>query len=280
MYYLRLAAYTESVMSYRGQVYVNKGIAQFARDHGVTERSVSIALGRGQSFDQIAERARMKAGIPKKVILDRKKAGAGVGTGTGAGDVIETGGYISAREMRERKKETLESRVKGAIVDKSGRNGGSTGGKIHGNPRVFTSEDLDDNVPRDPETGETYPQAKIRHEIARANERELIVAQRRGELAPVVQMNRWFSGCILQARDIFLRLGPELRDRLAASTDPAECEQLVLEEVTRGLRAMRVFSSGVKTAEEVAELEEVDGDRSTGGKDSRDGKDRSTEDTG
>jgi hypothetical protein len=187
---------------------------------------------RGDTYDQIATRARMREGLPQKSMTPRKAAGQTTGQ-----TERTASGYVSAREMRERKereKKTLESRAAG--------NG-------HVAPRVVSSDDLfsddRDALFRDPETGETFPQAKIRHEIARANERELIVAQRRGQLAPVARINQWFSGCILQARDIFSRLGPELRDRLAATTDPAECERLVGEEIARGLAAMKLFSTGI-----------------------------------
>jgi hypothetical protein len=88
---------------------------------------------------------------------------------------------------------------------------------------------------------ESFNQAQRRKEVAIADLRELELKQKRGELVPVSDVNAFVSGMIVRARDILLRLAPELRDRLATCTDPLECEGMVTDEVYRALRELSEY---------------------------------------
>lgn len=90
-------------------------------------------------------------------------------------------------------------------------------------------------------SGETIARAQLRKEIALANNRELEYFQKRQLLVPVAHVNRWFGGVIIQARDALLRLPAELRDRIAAETDPIECERVIREKLVEVLKRLRTM---------------------------------------
>ena len=49
------------------------------------------------------------------------------------------------------------------------------------------------------------------------------------------EVELWAKGMVIKAREALSRIGSELRDRLAAETDPVECERLVESEIRRAL---------------------------------------------
>ena len=85
---------------------------------------------------------------------------------------------------------------------------------------------------------ESLQQAQRRREVAVADLRELELAQKRGELLQASEVNAFISGMILRARDILLRIAPELRDRLATCSNAIECERMIDDEVRRALREL------------------------------------------
>jgi hypothetical protein len=91
---------------------------------------------------------------------------------------------------------------------------------------------------------ETLFEAQRRKEIALADLRELELAVKRGELAPVAEVNAFVSSMILRARDIVSRIAPELRDRLAKETDPIRIQELIEVETTRALTQLSQFKGG------------------------------------
>jgi len=99
-----------------------------------------------------------------------------------------------------------------------------------------------DDIDSDP-ADESYPDAQRRKEIALANERELRVSVMRKDLVPKQELESWYSGLVVKARDILLRIGPELRDRLAACVDPVKCEGMVDDEVRRALTTLCTVSA-------------------------------------
>ena len=86
---------------------------------------------------------------------------------------------------------------------------------------------------------EVLAEAQRRKETALADKAELDVLQRRGELVPLATVNAWMASGIIRCRDILLRIGPELRDRMAVETDPVKCEKMVVEEVVRALSQLK-----------------------------------------
>lgn len=88
---------------------------------------------------------------------------------------------------------------------------------------------------------ETYTEAETRHKIACADKVELENAVKRGELVSVADVNQWVAGMILRGRDVLLRIGPELKDKLALETDPISIEQMIDSEVRRALRSLQEY---------------------------------------
>jgi hypothetical protein len=86
---------------------------------------------------------------------------------------------------------------------------------------------------------ENVRDAKTRKETALADLAELQVAEKKSELIPYADVNKWVSTNIIRARDILLRISPELRDRLAAETDPVKCGELIDAEVYRALAELK-----------------------------------------
>lgn len=89
--------------------------------------------------------------------------------------------------------------------------------------------------------GESYSEAQRRKEVALANLRELELNVKSGDLTPVSEINAWVAGMIIEARNILLRIAPELRDRLAIETDPAEIDKLISAEIDRALYQLKSF---------------------------------------
>jgi hypothetical protein len=88
---------------------------------------------------------------------------------------------------------------------------------------------------------ETFIDAQTRKERALADLRELELAVKSGDLAPVAEVNAWVAGQILRARDILVRIAPELRDRLAQETNPNRVQELIDAEVNRALTALAEY---------------------------------------
>jgi len=86
---------------------------------------------------------------------------------------------------------------------------------------------------------ESHVAADRRKAVALADERELKVAQIRGDLVPVVTVNAWFGRQIIECRDGMLKIPSELRDRLAAETDPVRIEDMLLRSITQVLDRLR-----------------------------------------
>ena len=86
---------------------------------------------------------------------------------------------------------------------------------------------------------ESYNEALRREKIAAANIREIQEEKQRGELVPIVHVNAWFAGVVVKAREMGLRIGPELADRLALTTEPGKCAEMVSVEVRRMLGVLR-----------------------------------------
>jgi hypothetical protein len=84
-------------------------------------------------------------------------------------------------------------------------------------------------------TVSTLVQARTDREHYEAKLSELKYKAAAGDLAQVAPLNGWAVGMITEARNILLRIGPELKDKLANETDPHKCEEMVVSEVRRAL---------------------------------------------
>ena len=78
--------------------------------------------------------------------------------------------------------------------------------------------------------------AILRKEIALADQRELELQIRRGEMVSRHLMREWIAEGFVGAKNVLLKIAPELRNRLAAESDPARIEILIQAEVEAALR--------------------------------------------
>ncbi len=87
----------------------------------------------------------------------------------------------------------------------------------------------------------TLAHAQLMHEQAKAAEAAMRAQRLEGRLADVGKLNAWAAGMIVRARDILLRVGPELQDRLAQTSDPQACGALVTNEIVRALQQLSEY---------------------------------------
>jgi phage terminase Nu1 subunit (DNA packaging protein) len=84
-------------------------------------------------------------------------------------------------------------------------------------------------------------ESKARKAAADAELAELELAEARGELVSMADVNNWVAGMILRARDILVRIGPELCDRISQESDPIKVRSVIETEVTRALRELAKY---------------------------------------
>lgn len=102
-------------------------------------------------------------------------------------------------------------------------------------------------------TGETMLDVQLRKEIALADQRELELKIRREEMVSRDQMRQVIGATIISAKDVLLKIAPELKDRLAAESDPARIEALVQGEIEVALRTLAALMRQLaRSSEEVA----------------------------
>jgi hypothetical protein len=87
----------------------------------------------------------------------------------------------------------------------------------------------------------SYFEAQRLREWNRLKREELDLAERLESLVALAPINDWALGMIKKCREELLRIGPELRDRLAQEADPTACEQLVMQRVKRALHALAEY---------------------------------------
>lgn len=233
---------------------VNINVSSLARELGMSNSTVSTKLKSGMTPAQIRayavdRRAKVKAGM--KVIgpiTAELRAEAGIQTGTDVLRKLENNAAQPADRLVDRPPDKqldgLRRRFKVApipagpcdpaveqlvdtvaTVKPNGKANGRAAGMSAMSPVTREIEVL--------------AEAQRRKETALADKAELDVLQRRGELVPLATVNAWFAGAVVKARDILLRIGPELRDRLAVETDPIRVEAMVVEEVVRALSMLK-----------------------------------------
>lgn len=96
-------------------------------------------------------------------------------------------------------------------------------------------------VPRFSAGERNFNDAKTKREYIRLEREALELKRIKGELAPIGEVNAFVAGMVIKARDILLRIAPELKDRLAQQGNPHECEKLVGSEIERALNVLAEF---------------------------------------
>jgi hypothetical protein len=225
----------------------NVGVAALAREVGLAEPTVTVKLNRGMTPDQIRAQQAEKRGIGAGGLTDSEKGRSGP-TAPKQGERGESrSSYVPPNQRR--RPGVRPRPLPPDLPPKPAHTYAPPSGKLVAEVPTANGH-------------ESFYQARERKEIALADEKEFRVRQMQQELVPVVQMNAWMSGNILKARDIGLRIGPELRDRLAAETDPVECERMVAAEVERMLEALRTFpvEEAMRMGMGSSAVEEADGE--------------------
>jgi hypothetical protein len=87
----------------------------------------------------------------------------------------------------------------------------------------------------------TFAEAQRRREWLRVERDRIELMRKRSELVPIAEINAFVAGMIIRAREILVRIAPELKDRLAQTANPHECETLVAGEVFRALNELAEY---------------------------------------
>lgn len=229
------------------------GVSRLAKELGVHPGTVSRKMGKGMTEAQIrADADTRKRQIAVGEVVRGRVTGTRLDPSSGrvrevapVASPFVAKEYVPALGLRVRKggrvgtavEEQTDTNSRVAIVGER-----STIGTRDG--IGWTGADRPGAV-TDGRTGETKIQAELRKEVALASLRELELRQKSGELVDVGHVNAWMGTCIVAARNALLRVGPELRDRLAAETDPVRIEGLINGEVERALGMLKLLDRPV-----------------------------------
>lgn len=80
---------------------------------------------------------------------------------------------------------------------------------------------------------------QMRKEKALADDRELMVAIKRGELTPTVQLLNFYDSFIVMATAMLNRMGTELQDELSITDNPGACRKVIDRYVDQVLNMLR-----------------------------------------
>jgi len=89
-------------------------------------------------------------------------------------------------------------------------------------------------------------EARRRKECALAELREMEVRKRRGDLVELTPVNAYIGGIILRAAEVLDRIPDELADRLAQTSDPVACKELLRRELNRARGELAEYRSGAE----------------------------------
>lgn len=71
---------------------------------------------------------------------------------------------------------------------------------------------------------------------------------RTGKYVPLEEVNQYISTMQLKARDLFLRIAPELKDQIAQESDPVNVEYMITLEINRALSEMAEMKQEIVNA--------------------------------
>ena len=164
-------------------------------------------IARDTGYSQTWVSQMFKSGLTEKQIRDRAKA-------------RDSGG------------KTTVAKGTGLAAPRAGTRGGQKPGADTGHAMIAANRE---RAVRG-KTGETMLDVSLRKEIAIADQRELELQVRRNEMVPRHMMREWIAEAFVGAKDTLLKIAPELKDRLAAESDPVRIEAIIQGEVETALR--------------------------------------------
>ena len=238
------------------------GVSALAREVGRTQPTVSHWLRKGKTPDEIRAFCRQidlqrAAGIPTvggrhnlgkrkegKRYVSEAGSGSGSGSGVGSGSDSQPLTYTPARRIPV---SPATSSAPVGLTIASPHPAGKTAVVVSGVPGQVPAPTPVRERPvvsdQTQQTVEDLAAAQLRKESALASLREEELKQKRGELAPLIMVNAYICGMIVKARDILMRIAPELRDWLAATSDPVEIEKRLDAEIRRALGELKEMNT-------------------------------------
>lgn len=255
----------------------NYGGSQLSRDTGLSQAYCSRLLAKGFTPDQIRDRGQARQARQEKLTSGMGTAGAaGIGTrkavgpkgGGNAGSSQDRGLVFGSHDdlvSRNYKsgdsvhagvgghkgdhgaaKSFLTSRQRaqmvgrGAVIENRAQAAAPASSQVQIVADAIGSKFKGAMAHRVPEMvdGENLAQATLRKEIAIADQRELEVQRQRASLVSRPMVLGWLSEAVVKAREILLRIGPELRDRLAVEQDAMKVQEVIVVEVERALEEL------------------------------------------
>lgn len=244
---------------------INTGVTALARELGITAASVSARLKKGQNPDFI------RRAVQTRKQLGKQNPGRKLGPVrpsvmmSGKGDEV-----VVVREVPKpgQSPKSYSPKHKVVVGKPAPKQADRVPNRLPSVPFKQNGRDARSNGHTPSADGlttadhvylENRQAAELRKIIAQANEREVKVAQLRGALVPVAQMNFWFGGCIRRHVDRVFRIPGEYKDRLAVCDDPVECERMLREELEAAFRELREMPvEGTGTGMETQEVEGPD----------------------
>ena len=208
----------------------NFGVNALARELGISGAAVSARLKKGQTVEQIRLAIASRTGDQR----GPKKTRVWVGNNyvpikmaeAAAASILAPGRKVSWKHVKAAQPPAVSSVEVDVGSTQVGVGAGVGVDRLNGNGSAHGDD-------------ESYNEALRREKIAAANIREIQEEKQRGELVPIVHVNAWFAGVVVKVREMGLRIGPELADRLALTTEPGKCAEMVSVEVRRMLGVLR-----------------------------------------
>lgn len=247
------------------QYNAHSGVSALARSLGVSDQSVRVRLRKGLTLEQVAEEIRenarrREAGMPVKgkAPADYRKALEGQEVGSKPGP--EGRSYTPANRKATGKSFVVPPTPQSALppllpkpdsrYPKLDRMPEESDGYANGPNGSTLSSRFNFTAPAAAHAGMSRDDlyraqalAQVLKEQGLAAQAQFKARQMDGELIDRAATYGRMANLVVKARDILTRIGPEQRDRLAACTDPVECENIVQGEVLRALSVLKEFGS-------------------------------------
>lgn len=241
------------------------GVSALARSLGVSDQSVRTRVRRGLTLEQAAEEIRENArrraaGLPVhgKAPVDYMKALEGREYVPARRGKIKTDGPTvvstpvstpSVPPVGPTPTSKPDSRYPNlaAFPDRpaNGDTVSSIGPPASPVPRFTTSlPDMHIGMARD-EMARAQAFAQVLKEQGLAAQAQFRAQEMDGKLIDRAAVYQGVSNVVVKARDILTRIGPEQRDRLAATSDPVECERIVMGEILRALEVLTLYTASI-----------------------------------
>ena len=202
---------------------INVGVNKLARECGVSENAIRYHLARGKDMEAI--RRHYASGVKSTGGIGNTKAARTDQGQTGApGDGRKDG------KPRVPARFTAAATATGPEADGGGRHRAKPG-------TASVSDVSDDELIEEAEAAggpeEQISNAQRRRVIALADAQEIANAIKRGEWVELKRVQMWGEGVVKNTIGLVMRVPGQLRDPIAAETDPVKCDEMMAGELKR-----------------------------------------------